>query len=421
MVQVLPANPTKRPSFLESIATGMGPEIQPAVQGYFDTRKQQALQGQQNEALKKAGFGDLIGLPPDAQKVAIGERLKGEEKRKTKESEMKLEQNMLDKAFGEEGFEEKQLPKNKLPQKTLENLSDEKLRSLIATKTYGAAAKDILKSRREGGIKAKPTPPEISSAIENVIKEFPNASPDELMIEFDKAEIPRTYVDNYIENRRRSVETEAKREESRYGLQKDFINDTTSRYSAFETDMKPKLLQMQNIPDEDLISPTTAVFLDALGIPLGALEDPSSQLYQKLSLDLLKGLPETFGNRILKVEVDNFLKTIPSLTNSSEGRRMIASNMLKLGEMKEVYYNEMRKQQSTFMDSDKPLPLDFQQRVFDQVKPQINKINNEFAKLSEIKSVPKDTIPFFNPNGDIEFVPKQHAQWAESNGGKRIW
>ena len=48
-------------------------------------------------------------------------------------------------------------------------------------------------------------------------------------------------------------------------------------------------------------------------------------------------------------------------------------------------------------------------------------INNQFVKMSEIKAVPKDTIPFFNPMGEIEFVPKEHAQWAMENGGQRIW
>jgi len=210
--------------------------------------------------------------------------------------------------------------------------------------------------------------------------------------------------------------------ESAYKSQEKFINDTTSSYKAFETDTKPKLLQMQKLAtDNELISPTANAFLETLGIPLGVLENPDSELYNKLSLDLLKGLPETYGNRILKVEVDNFLKTVPGLANSADGRRMIASNILKLGEMKEVYYDEMRKQQREFLDNSKPLPRDFQQRVFDQVKPQIDRINSDFVKLSEIKAIPPDTIPFFDPDGEITFVPKEHAQWASENGGRRVW
>jgi hypothetical protein len=218
------------------------------------------------------------------------------------------------------------------------------------------------------------------------------------------------------------LERKQKSVESSYKAQEQFINETTNKYKAFETETKPRLLQMQKVAsDGDLISAPAAAFLETLGIPLGALEDPSSELYNKLSLDLLKGLPETYGNRILKVEVDNFLKTVPTLLNSPDGRRMIASNMLKLGEMKEIYYDEMRRQQKDALDYDKPLPKDFQQRIFDQVRPQVDRLNNEFVKMSEIKAVPEGTVPFFDPNGNITFVPKEHAQWASDNGGKRIW
>lgn len=217
------------------------------------------------------------------------------------------------------------------------------------------------------------------------------------------------------------LERGQKATDNSFKAHEDFIKDTTKAYKSWETETKPKLMQLRNIKDEDLIGPTAAVFLEKLGIPLGALEDPSSELYNKVSLDLLKGLPETYGSRILKVEVDNFLKTIPSLMNSPDGRRMVASNMLKLGEMKETFYNEMRRQQKDSLEKNKPLPRDFEQSVFDQVKPRIDKINNEFVKLSEIKAVPPNTIPFFSPSGEVEFVPKEHAQWATENGGKRVW
>lgn len=222
--------------------------------------------------------------------------------------------------------------------------------------------------------------------------------------------------------RNKQLERSDKKIDASFKAQEDFISKITSSYRGFEDDMKPRLLQMQKLAsDNDLIGPTSAVFLESLGIPLGALDNPDSELFDKLSQDLLKGLPETYGNRIMKIEVENFLKTIPRLTNSPDGRRMIASNFLKLGEMKEVYYNEMRRQQKAAIDQDRPLPRDFEQRVFDTVKPQIDRLNEEFVKLSEIKSVPPGEIPFFDPNGNVVFIPKQHVQWATENHGKRIW
>lgn len=226
---------------------------------------------------------------------------------------------------------------------------------------------------------------------------------------------------NEAEIKAQQLNRQQKAVQASHKAQEDFIKNTTSSYKAFETETKPRLMQMQSIPDEQVVGPTASVFLEGLGIPLGALENPSSELFQKLSLDLLKGLPETYGNRILKVEVDNFLKTIPSLMNSPEGRRMIASNMLKLGEMKEVFYNEMRRQQKDFNQKGKPFPNDFEQEIFDQVKPSINRINNQFSKMAQVTSVPKGTVAFFSPSDEIEFVPKEHIEWAEKNGGSRIW
>src|ERR1700678_3225968 len=129
-----------------------------------------------------------------------------------------------------------------------------------------------------------------------------------------------------------------------YEAQQPFIDRTTAAARSYETETKPKLQLLTKLAtDEELIGPTANAFRERLGIPLGSLDNPNNELFQKTSLDLLKGLPESYGNRILKVEVDNFLRTIPTLENSANGRRMIASNFLKLGEMKEVFYNEMQR------------------------------------------------------------------------------
>ena len=259
--------------------------------------------------------------------------------------------------------------------------------------------------------------------IQNVRKEptFQEKSPKKQYEALIDAGVSKENAHVYADISSKEEELNQKKFENAYKANEDFINETTKSARAYETETKPKLLQMQKVAsDEELIGPTAAAFLETLGIPLGALEDPSSELYQKVSLDLLKGLPETYGNRIMKIEVDNFLKTIPTLLNSPEGRRMVASNMLKLGEMKQVFYDEMRRQQKSALESNK-FPRDFQQSVFDQVKPQIDRINEEFVKMSEIKAVPTGTVPFFTPSGQIKFIPKDKVQQAMEKGGRRIW
>ncbi len=367
----------------------------------------------------------------------------------------KLQQALM--PYGEKGLEvlqnryqieqqaqqEKQQKKMQVQQKKQSNVLGKLLNNQPVTEEERALLtpeQQIAFAKHQAAINKQPKPTQASQPmdpdqlrrIEEIEKNpaFKKATPSEktsmLMKNGVSKENTSAVVNPFVEEEKIG-EKRATREEAAfdrsYEAQKPFIDQTTKSYQGFETEMKPRLLQMQNIPDEDLVSPTQAVFLDALGIPLGALDNPGSELYNKLSQDLLKGLPETYGSRILKVEVDNFLKTIPTLLNSPDGRRMIASNMLKLGEMKEVFYNEMRREQKENLSSGKNFPKDFQQNVFDQVKPQIDKINNEFIKMSEVTSVPKGTKPYFARDGEIYFVPDGEAgqKLIQKEGLKRIW
>lgn len=405
MVQVLQSNRQKQPSFLQSIAGGLAEGASQAIPEYFKQQAQQKQMQEANAAYKQLTGHDLSGLPPEAQSKLAAQLLQGNQK--TQEFAAKVQGNKKIIADLEE--------KRGLQPGTLSAYeNDPKMAEQVSR-----PQKESKKTQA-----SQPIDPEQLEIIKKVrsIPGYDDMDEVDQYRALTTAGVSKENADVEAKLTGSKLERQQKGFESAYKAQEDFINDTTKSYKAFETETKPRLLQMRNIKDEDLISPTAAVFLDTLGIPLGALEDPSSELYDKLSQDLLKGLPETYGSRILKVEVDNFLKTIPRLMNSADGRRMIASNMLKLGEMKEVYYNEMRKQQRDSLDNSKALPRDFQQRVFDQVKPQIDRINNQFVKLSEIKSVPPNTIPFFMPNGEVAFVPKEHVQWAETEGGgTRIW
>jgi len=403
MVQILKAVP-KKPSFGQRLNEG----LKKGLKEYDKYRKNE--EERENQVLEDEYGIKARGLRGETRKLVIPELLKqgiksqntGHELLQNKkilsnmEQEFELEKGALDPYVKNPEFARKiYQPKQKTKTQASQPIDQEQLERINAiTET------DNFKNA---------TPAQKTSLLHKGGVSKENASA-----------VVNPFIEEEKINEKRQTREELAFDRS-YTAQEPFMKEVTDKYKSFETEMKPRLLQMRNIPDEKLISPTGAVFLEQLGIPLGALEDPSSELYQKLSLDLLKGLPETYGNRILKVEVDNFLKTIPSLMNSPEGRRMIASNMLKLGEMKEVYYDAMRTKQREALDNRKPLAKDFQQDVFDQVKPQIDRINNEFVKMAEIKQVPPNTIPFFSPSGEIEFVPKEHAQWAQENGGRRIW
>ena len=394
--------------FLDSLLGGAAQAAPAAIDAYFTNQKEQKQKAERDETVSRLIGQNARGLTPEMQVEMLRGKNKlaefqAEQAQKLRSEQTKQQQE--DAALRQLESDRNLEPGSLNAYKGNLNLAEKSTRPMTKTQA------------------SQPIDPQQMAAIEKAraVPGYDTMDETQQYRELQRAGVSRENAEAEAKLTGQQLTRQGQSFDKSYEAQKDFIEDTTNRYRSFETEMKPKLLQMQAIPDEDLIGPTEAVFLETMGIPLGALKDPSSELYQKLSLDLMKGLPETYGNRILKVEVDNFLKTIPQLINSPDGRRMIASNMLKLGEMKEVYYNAMRRTQKEHLENKKDLPKDFQQNVFDQVKPQIDRINNEFVKLQEIKSVPKGTVPFFDPSGEISFVPMDQLDWATANGGRRIW
>jgi hypothetical protein len=348
MLQIIPAA-QRQPSLGERLSQGLGRGLEMGQQLY-DKHLQEERLKEENAAFQNLTGRDIAGIrDPKMRQEIAALSLQGQNQASKSAAELASNKKIIAGIEKERGLEPGSLSAYESDPKMAEQIS--------------RPAKE--RTRR---LSEMPIDPEQKDAL-NSARSTPGFDDmdevDQYRIMVDKGVSPEL-AEKESKLTSSKLERSQKGLESSYEAQKDFINKTTDTYKAFETEMKPRLLQMQRIPPEEVIGPTAAAFLETLGIPLGALEDPSSELYQKLSLDLLKGLPETYGNRIMKVEVDNFLKTIPSLLNSVEGRRMIASNMLKLGEMKEVYYNEMRKQQIDALDKNKPLPRDFKQSVFDQ-------------------------------------------------------
>jgi hypothetical protein len=402
-------NKDKKPTFAENLNEGVGRGLDLAE------KFMQEHQAQQKQEQQQQNIANLLGpeyknLPPEIQKLAAQAKF-------SKEGE-------LSKLQGKKEYESKE---QDIIGRLLrdEDVSKKEFDSLPADKQL--SVHKILNPKENKKTQAsQPIDEDQLKRIKDVRSQPGFKDKDELeqFEDFIDAGVSKENAGEYAKIKGQKLSREQEGFEKSYKAQEDFIKDTTKRYQAFETETKPKLLQMQKIAsDEQLVSPTAAAFLEHMGIPLGALEDPSSELYNKLSKDLLKGLPETYGNKIMKVEVENFLQTIPTLLNSADGRRMIASNMLKLGEMKEVFYNSMRRQQQDALDNNKPLPRDFEQRVFDQVKPQIDRMNNEFVKLSTIKSVPEGETPYFSSDGEIYFVPKSKdwIEWANEQGMRKVW
>lgn len=160
-----------------------------------------------------------------------------------------------------------------------------------------------------------------------------------------------------------------------------------------------------------LTAPGMASFLDAFGIPLGVLNNPDSEEFDKLSKDLLKGVSSFFPGRINIVEVENFLKTIPTLMNSEDGRRRVINNLKALYSPTKIRYDVARE----LTKGKKRLPHDLPELVRDASEPKIDQLAIQF-KLANLPPQPEGTALMWTPGGRAIYVPRNQVEDAKGKG-----
>jgi hypothetical protein len=403
MVQIIERQPTTSDRFMQAVGVAAGAGAQGMVKEH-QKMAQRKLMEQENSAAKRMGI-DLMGITdPDMRKAVVQEALKGKSESRKLGDELSRNRTILRDLEEKRGLEPESLSAYESDVKMAEQIS--------------RPAKEPKKTQA-----SQPIDPEQLNIIKNIRNSdaYKQASPLQKYQLMTDNGVSKENAQVEADISGKEVELTEKKIDSGYKLNEEFINKTTGSYQAWEMDTKPRLNQMMSLEDQDLATPATAFLTEKLGLPLSLMANPTSELYEKVSQDLLKGLPETYGSRILQVEVQNFLKTIPRLLNSADGRRMIVSNMLKLGEMKEALYKNMRNAEKSYSSHDKPLPKDFQREVLDTTMPQLAQLQGEFSQLSQITEVPQGTIPMFSPQGTIKFVPKNEKQQWVDKGGRPVW
>jgi len=110
-------------------------------------------------------------------------------------------------------------------------------------------------------------------------------------------------------------------------------------------------------------------------LDLTALRSADSQEFNKLSTDFLKDAKKFFGSRVTDSEIKLFLKTVPQLSNSPEGRNRVIQN-LRL-------FNEAAKVRATVADNiveenGGDRPYNFKSLVEKRAKKQLDDIAQTF-------------------------------------------
>lgn len=179
------------------------------------------------------------------------------------------------------------------------------------------------------------------------------------------------------------------------------------------------LSQMDNLSSKgDLTSPLMNNLLGKLGLPLGVLNNPDSEEFDKLSNNLTRDIQKFYGARILASEFNNFLRQIPTLQNSPEGRKRVIENLQKMllpAKFEYQTYKDILKENAG------KRPPNIREQIMERMDPLLEKWSQDFKssiQKSDPSKVPEGTLVIISPDGRRVAVPKEHVAAALSQGGQ---
>lgn len=164
---------------------------------------------------------------------------------------------------------------------------------------------------------------------------------------------------------------------------KDWLKETNKKSRGLKEN-NARLERMEKLVESGkLDSPGFASALDTVahgfwgvGINLKHLLNPESQEFEKLSNDMLSGIQDIFGSRILKTEVDTFLKTIPTLSQSNEGKQAVIENLKLLNDAKLA---QDRTAKEIIAQNDGKVPADLELLVDERMESILDEFHDKFV------------------------------------------
>jgi hypothetical protein len=300
MVQLLKLDQREpKRSFGQEIVSGLK-EASQSYQQYQQSKLQEQQYGEENEALKQRGL-DLSGIrDPEVRKILVN---KFETPNKNRESQELEEQRAetIGRYFGPEAAE--------LYKAAPEGGKTAFLDRLLENQQRGQGVEDLIKPYQKESL------------------ETPEEDIGFKAIDYDKGLTPKERV---------------KRQEERYGKNLPLYQESKHKQQSLEAskdalgileELSPQIKGIQKLN----INPQTG----ELFIP--GLASPESQRFVKTVNDFTVNAKDSFGARVSNFELERFMKRLPTLANSEEGRRQIIKQMQIINEINATRENELQK------------------------------------------------------------------------------
>lgn len=195
----------------------------------------------------------------------------------------------------------------------------------------------------------------------------------------------------------------------------ELATNIENEYKAYQAE-DMRLDRMEKLSDKgELSTPLMVQGLNKLGLPLGILGNPDSEEYAKLEADFLRDVKNVFpGGRISNFEVQSYLKTLPSLLNTPEGKKAIIRNKRLQNEAKKLRYDAYK---DILKENKGKKPRNMGLLIDEKIGGRLSEIENEFKEglQSQIEKF-QQPIRMKNPQGQIFDIPTHLIEKAVKEG-----
>lgn len=152
------------------------------------------------------------------------------------------------------------------------------------------------------------------------------------------------------------------------------------------------LNRMEELEKEGkLDEPSYVEFLKRSGLDVPALLNEGSEEFQKIAANFIGGAKEALGGRVTNFELEQFLKTIPSLSQSPGGRKRVIANLKRIKRTEIEYKNALKE---VIKDNKGIPPLDLLEEVDERIGKKLDKISDQFRQ-DILRPVPKGENKFY--------------------------
>lgn len=189
----------------------------------------------------------------------------------------------------------------------------------------------------------------------------------------DSVATARNYFNRITE--KPPFETESDKIEAKRSA--EFADQIIKDYQA-ASDAAPRLDRQEELAKSGkLATPLLVKTLNTVGLPISTLTNPETEEYQKLENDFVKDVANYFPGQVRVYEAQTYMKTIPSLMNSDEGKKIVIRNLRLQNEAKMARY-QAYKDIVKENGGRKPPNLDLQ--VFERIEPKMKELGEKFQR-----------------------------------------